>query len=343
MNRSIGVLLSALVFAVPAAAANDRQLMNSKPSPSASSPAPPPTPPPATTQTYYVAADGSDTASGSITSPWKTVDRVNQQVLNPGDAVLFRAGDTFADAVLMPPSSGTPGQPVTYGVYGNGRATITQGEWSHASYVALRTLQFGAQVQAGTDGGVHVSDWNIVNVQILPAQGNQRLGLNYNGDRLTLQQSTIRGTGLSGILMIGDTATITQNTIDNVGLYNIGYNAHGIYLDASNVTVDSNTITRFSASAVSARYRNSTVTHNAIDTGQIGIDFYQTDSVAGMSKWTGNTIRNTTAAGIYTTSGDYPLMESFTIKSNTIAAPTNTVAGWQAMNLGKTSGKYALS
>jgi hypothetical protein len=172
--------------------------------------------------------------------------------------------------------------------------------------VALRTLQFGGQVQAGTNGGVHVSDWSIVNVQILPAQGNQTLGLNYNGDRLTLQQSTIRGTGLSGILMIGDT-------------------------------------TRFPASAVSARYHSSTVTHNTIDTGQIGIDFYQTDSVAGISKWTGNTIRNTTTAGIYTTSGDYPLMESFTIKSNTIVAPKNKVAGWQSMNLGKTSGKYAVS
>jgi Right handed beta helix region len=343
MKRSVGVLLMALVFATPAATADARQSKNPKPSPPPPSPAPSPQPPPVTTQTYYVAATGSDTASGSITSPWKTVDRVNQQVLNPGDTVLFRAGDTFADAVLMPPSSGTPGKPVTYGVYGNGRAIIAQGEWSHASYVALRALQFGAQVQAGTNGGVHVSDWSIVNVQILPAPGNQTLGLNYNGDRLTLQQSTIRGTGLSGILMIGDTATITQNTIDNVGLYNIGYNAHGIYLDASNVTVDSNTITRFSASAVSARYRNSTVTHNTIDTGQIGIDFYQTDSVAGKSVWTGNTIRNAASAGIYTTSGDYPLMESFTIKSNTIAAPKNKAAGWRDMNLGKTSGKYAVS
>jgi Right handed beta helix region len=305
--------------------------------------------------TFYVAATGSDKQSGTQTSPWETVSRVNHQALKPGDRVLFRSQDVFADAQLIPPSSGSRQQFVTYGCYGTGRATITQGVWSHASCVALHTLVFNAQVQAGTNGGVTVTDWAVVNAWIIPPVGNKTLGVNYNGDRLALQRSWITGTGLSGVQMYGDTAMITGCTITDVGLFDAGYNAHGIYLDASNVEIADNAITRFSESAVSARYHSSTITANVFDTGQIGIDFYQTDEVAGMSVWTGNTIRNTTAAGIYTTDGDYPLRESFTIRQNTIVPPANAAgwAGdepgedvgvlWRAMNLGKTSGSYVLS
>ena len=64
---------------------------------------------------YYVSNDGKDSASGSSPQEaWATVLRVNQETFSPGDAILFRAGDTFSPANLTFkwPSSGTPDQPI---------------------------------------------------------------------------------------------------------------------------------------------------------------------------------------------------------------------------------------
>ena len=66
-------------------------------------------------KTYYVSNDGKDSASGSSPQEaWATVLRVNQETFSPGDAILFRAGDTFSPANLTFkwPSSGTPDQPI---------------------------------------------------------------------------------------------------------------------------------------------------------------------------------------------------------------------------------------
>src|SRR5215203_5387190 len=47
--------------------------------------------------TYYVNNNGSDSASGTSTgSAWKTISRVNSQVLKAGDKVLFAGGQTFS-------------------------------------------------------------------------------------------------------------------------------------------------------------------------------------------------------------------------------------------------------
>lgn len=79
--------------------------------------------------TYYVSAAGSDTNDGKSTAtPWATVSKVNSASLNPGDSVLFRGGDTFTGEVYIGSgglASGTAANPVTFGSYGTGRATIT--------------------------------------------------------------------------------------------------------------------------------------------------------------------------------------------------------------------------
>jgi hypothetical protein len=125
-----------------------------------------------------------------------------------------------------------------------------------------------------------------------------------------------------------------------VGLYDAGYNAHGIYLDASNATITDNTITNFSESAVSARYRDSTIERNYMSGGQIGIDFYQSDPQAGTSHWQNNTITNTTAAGIYVSNdGDYRLHESFVIRANSLAPRSGVNTNLRA----PTTGTYTVS
>lgn len=76
-------------------------------------------------KTYYVSAVGSDSNDGlSSSTPWQTISKVNGTTLAPGDAVLFRGGDTFSGQVA-PTTSGTATAPIVYNSYGTGNATIS--------------------------------------------------------------------------------------------------------------------------------------------------------------------------------------------------------------------------
>src|SRR5688572_11360193 len=79
--------------------------------------------------TYYVSPSGSDSASGSSeSSAWKSVSRVNSAKLNDGDKVLFKGGSTFSGSLSIGSSeSSSPSNPITFGSYGSGRATISSG------------------------------------------------------------------------------------------------------------------------------------------------------------------------------------------------------------------------
>jgi len=64
--------------------------------------------------TYFVSADGDDSNDGkSPETPWKTINRVSNSWLLPGDGVLFRRGDLFRGSVTVKTG-------VSYGAYGTG-------------------------------------------------------------------------------------------------------------------------------------------------------------------------------------------------------------------------------
>ncbi|OGQ81298.1 MAG: hypothetical protein A2289_08725 [Deltaproteobacteria bacterium RIFOXYA12_FULL_58_15] len=69
---------------------------------------------------YYISSSDGDDDHHSGTSaaePWKTLDKVDGLTPNPGDAILFRRGDTWK-GTITPPASGAAGSPVMYGAYG---------------------------------------------------------------------------------------------------------------------------------------------------------------------------------------------------------------------------------
>jgi hypothetical protein len=83
---------------------------------------------PARATTYYVAAAGSDSNSGTSTStPWQTVAKVNGATFSPGDSILFNRGDVWYGTALTVPSSGSSGSPITFGAYGSGANPILKG------------------------------------------------------------------------------------------------------------------------------------------------------------------------------------------------------------------------
>jgi hypothetical protein len=291
--------------------------------------------------TYYVSASGSDSNAG--TSPaqaWQTVGRVNRQSLAPGDAVLFAGGQTFSDSDLEPATSGTAAHSIVFGSFGHGVAVLPKGAWFVHDYLLFDHLRFASTFFGGSSSQGLSNHITVQNCQFSLPAGNQQLGLYANGTEWTIQDNVVQNTGLSGMLLNGDGYHVVGNTIDNVGLYAASYNAHGIYLDASNATITDNTITRFSESAVSARYRSSTIERNYMSSGQIGIDFYQTDATPGTSHWLNNTIKNTTVAGLYVSSdGVHALQESFVIKSNALTTSTGVLTNFRAV----TTGTYTIA
>jgi putative cofactor-binding repeat protein len=303
----------------------------------------PPNPAAISGTTYYVSPSGSDSNSG--TSPgqaWKTVTRVNSAHLSPGDGVLFQGGATFGDQALMPSASGATGEPIVYGSYGQGSATISQGAWFVQDDVTFENLTFGATFYGGSATSGTSSDVMLDGVAISLPPGNQTLGLYSNGSHWVIENSTISNTGLSGMLLNGDDYLIADNTITNTGLDTTnGYNNHGIYLDASDATITGNTITNFAESAVSVRYRNSTITYNTFSGGQIGIDFYETDTRPGASVWMANAMSHTTAADLFIcgiAEGCREPLETFTIADNSLSKTAGTY-----MNLQPTYGTYSVT
>ncbi len=282
--------------------------------------------------TYYVSPSGSDSNSGtSPSSAWRTVNHVNQASLRPGDGVMFQGGATFSDSALMPNVSGAAGAPIVFGSYGSGNAVLPQGVWfKNQSYLAFEHLAIGPEGNLqGTGSGV-VVEWCAI--------GNDSLALNGMGSNWTIDDNTIDHTGNSGMLLEGENFTVSGNTITDTGLdQSISYGKHGIYLKVINATVTNNTITDFSSDGISVRYRNSVLSGNQISGGPIGIAWFQYDPIAGTSRWTENTITETTESGIYVSPSDIggSTRESFVIERNTIKPASGIY-----MDLHPTTGSY---
>jgi hypothetical protein len=125
--------------------------------------------------TYYVSPSGSDSSSGiSPADAWKTVSRVDRARLAPGDGVLFQGGATFGDQVLMPSTSGAAGDPIVYGSYGQGSATISQGAWFVQDDVAFENLSFGATFYGGSTTSGTSNDVTLDGVTISPPPAARR-------------------------------------------------------------------------------------------------------------------------------------------------------------------------
>jgi hypothetical protein len=78
--------------------------------------------------TYFVdASDGNDTWDGlSEATAWKTIAKVNSSSFAAGDQVLFKRGQVWRES-LIPPSSGTAGNPIKFDAYGSGEAPTISG------------------------------------------------------------------------------------------------------------------------------------------------------------------------------------------------------------------------
>ena len=77
-------------------------------------------------QYYLSSSTGNDNNNGSQTQPWKTLSKISNTTLGPGDTVYFKKGDTFRGHYVVN-GSGTEGNPITFKSYGSGNQPVISG------------------------------------------------------------------------------------------------------------------------------------------------------------------------------------------------------------------------
>lgn len=117
-------------------------------------------------RTFYVSPSGDDAASGEQPDQaWRSLERVNQQLLAPGESVLLQGGASFAGTLRIEhDDSGSVDAPVIISSYGEGRARIDAGD--------------GSAIEIASAGGLWVHDLILQGAWDAPTQqGNTGFGV----------------------------------------------------------------------------------------------------------------------------------------------------------------------
>ena len=56
----------------------------------------------ANANTYYISTSGSDSNPGTISQPFRTLQKISSLTLSPGDVVYIRAGTYMSGVTLVP-------------------------------------------------------------------------------------------------------------------------------------------------------------------------------------------------------------------------------------------------
>ncbi len=90
---------------------------------------------------YYFSNLGDDNNPvNSESTPWKTIDKLNTIVFNPGDTVFFNKGDIFRGTIIVKQSGGS-GNPIVFTSYGSGEKSIISGAEKVSDWVTSEGLQ----------------------------------------------------------------------------------------------------------------------------------------------------------------------------------------------------------
>ena len=296
--------------------------------------------------TFYVSSAGNDRANGrSADHAWLSVGRVNRAQLRPGDSVLFQAKATFSDTTLTPATSGVAGQPISFGSYGVGDATISNSDgavwFSGRDYLIFRNLRLttgnaDGVIFAGSSGrSTHITLRDSILFDSNYAAVNQP---NAADSSWLIRGNVINHVGDSGMILSGSNDVVRGNSIKDVG-WNpaLDYGKHGIYAKGLNMQIIGNRIFGFpNGSGVTLRSRNASVIDNTIGDGGTAVSFYPEDPQVGTSVIKGNHTQQIWRAAFYYDLGGG---ENFLISGNVFS-----MSGGTALDLaGSPNAKLAIT
>lgn len=93
-------------------------------------------------KTYFVSPDGNDGSDGlSVESAWKTINKVNTVVFQPGDKILFESGAIFKGQ-LKPLGSGSEGKPITISSFGGEKRPVIDFGEAEGAGILLENISY---------------------------------------------------------------------------------------------------------------------------------------------------------------------------------------------------------
>lgn len=181
---------------------------------------------------YYVSTSGDDANSGTSPSePWKSIEKVNATTLQPGDMLLFHAGDKWElTTPVHPLGSGTEDAPIVIGAYGEGAKPCFDAK--EVANDPNRVWNYGDVVKHSSDGlylenqeYIEIRDLEIVNAPDGYDGGDSQAQQNLRDDR--------RGVHIAAV--VGDSIKVLR-----------GIRIHDMYIH--DVTGDTMTATKWDSS-----------------------------------------------------------------------------------------------
>jgi parallel beta-helix repeat protein len=208
---------------------------------------------------------GSDSASGSVGAPFRTVQKLVDS-LSAGQTGCLRAGSYVEDVSVR--GGGSAGAPVTLTSYPGESATIVGRFWiaRGADYVTVSGL--------GLDGR---------NGDDLPSPTVNANHATFSGDDVTDEHTAICFDLGSESYGTADGTLITKDRIHGCGVLPAANHDHGIYVaDATNTRIEWNLIYDNADRGVQLYpdAQNTTIDHNVIDSNGEGVIFSGDDGSA---------------------------------------------------------------
>jgi parallel beta-helix repeat protein len=89
-------------------------------------------------ETYFIDSNsGNDNNNGtSVSSPWKTISRVNSFTFSPGDIILFKKGGIWSGTITIN-QDGTSSQPIIFSSYGIGELPVIDNNLSRSHGILI--------------------------------------------------------------------------------------------------------------------------------------------------------------------------------------------------------------
>lgn len=118
--------------------------------------------------TFYLSTSSGDDGNDGLSAntAWRTVEKVNARFMEPGDSVLFHAGETFVGQLRLVNESGDPGFPIVISRYGTGERPVIDGD----GYLTTILLE--------NSGHIHLNELEVKN-DGGPAQAGSSTKLRY--------------------------------------------------------------------------------------------------------------------------------------------------------------------
>ena len=206
----------------------------------------------ATGTTYYVdSQSGSDSNAGTSESKaFKTLDKVNDLTLKPGDTVLLKKGSVFEDQFLKftKEDSGTAEAPVKISTYGKGDRpqinTNGHGKWE---------LNYGQHLDnvnhkwKGTvSSSILIEDTEYIEIDGLELTNNRNSATDTEKDKVYNDAYAMDRTGVAGVAK--DNGTVDHIVLNDLYIHDVTgnvYNKHmtngGIYFVVAKPTNEGET------------------------------------------------------------------------------------------------------